>query len=72
MKDERTYGDQPVTQGDDKGSGTKTVSHDGEGSQGGGTDNPGKNGEDRDILGKKQGDLDADDLSGDARSDGVE
>jgi hypothetical protein len=36
----------------------------------GGTNNPGENGEDRDILGKKQEDLTAKDLEGDSRSEG--
>ncbi|RYY14018.1 MAG: hypothetical protein EON55_09220 [Alphaproteobacteria bacterium] len=37
-----------------------------------GIDDAGTEGEDRDILGKKQEDLDEDDLAGDARSTGSE
>lgn len=72
MKDERTYGDQSVTQGEGQNTDTKTVSHDGEGADDGGTYDPGTDGKDEDIIGKKQGDLDAEDLSGDARSKDVE
>ncbi|MGK6325104.1 hypothetical protein ACMGDM_18725 [Sphingomonas sp. DT-51] len=36
----------------------------------GGTNSPGENGEDHDILGKKQEDLTAKDLEGDSRSEG--
>ncbi|MBW6526493.1 hypothetical protein KZ813_06535 [Sphingomonas sp. RHCKR7] len=35
----------------------------------GGTNNPGENGEDRDILGKEQKDLTAEDLEGDGRTE---
>lgn len=35
----------------------------------GGANDPGENGEDRDILGKEQEDLTADDLKGDGRTE---
>ncbi len=35
----------------------------------GGTNNPGENGEDQDILGKDQEDLTAEDLEGDGRTE---
>ncbi|MBY9063312.1 hypothetical protein K7957_10255 [Sphingomonas yunnanensis] len=35
----------------------------------GGINNPGENGEDRDILGKEQEDLTAEDLEGDGRTE---
>jgi len=35
----------------------------------GGTNNPGENGEDQDILGKDQQDLTAEDLEGDGRTE---
>lgn len=55
----------PITQGDGENVGdTKVVPQDG----GAGTDDSGAAGEDADILGKKQEDLDADDLKGDTRS----
>ncbi|MBB4618660.1 hypothetical protein [Sphingomonas abaci] len=38
----------------------------------GGQFNPGENGEDRDIQGKRQEDLTAEDLKGDARETGTE
>jgi len=54
----------PITQGDGENFGdTKVVPEDG----GAGTDDAGARGEDADILGKKQGDLDAEDLKGDTR-----
>ncbi|MGK6324669.1 hypothetical protein ACMGDM_16520 [Sphingomonas sp. DT-51] len=47
---------------------TRQAEHDD--AENGGTNNPGTNGEDRDILGKDQQDLTAEDLEGDGRTEG--